>query len=359
MRSFESVLSRGPAAFAFAAVVVASALVGCSNGHDESRVQATRQAVTGDLAPTLSWSISIGIERKGVLYDGGMCSGTLIGPDVVLTAAHCVTTVAPTNDDCGLKILGVQPGNLVAISNDPTYPKDLAGFAHRARKVVISPETKKNICAGDLALVFLDSPLAGVAPRVPSFKAASKGDEGVAVGFGMTCNDDDAGCAWGTRRSGPVTVNNITDPPSGFSTPSGTVHRGDSGGGVMTKDLSTVFGIVSVGFGDVDGYTDVGAFGAWLKTTVLEEAAAAGTTPPDWAGVLPTSADAGTSSDPDPAATPGETPAPSTTTSTTSSSCAIATTSPSSSRDAWLAALGLAGALVVAARRRARRVLGV
>ena len=335
--------------------VSSSVLVGCSTDpHDSHEATATaRQAVVGAMAPELSWSISIGIERGGVLYDGGMCSGTLVAPDIVLTAAHCVSVVAPTNDDCGLRVIAAQQGNLVAIANDATSPLALAGFSHRARKVVVPAATKKMVCANDIALVFLEAPFAGVLPRVPSLVPTTEGDRIVSVGFGMTCNEDDAGCAWGARRkAAPVAITFVTTPPAEFATPNGTVHRGDSGGGAMSEDLSTVVGIISAGTGDQDAFTDVGTHADWLKSTVVAESQAEGTIAPAWAGVVPAeaAADPSAASAPDPPApSQAAVPAP----ATSSSACAMSGNGESHGSGApWLWAIGVATALAWSRRRR-------
>ncbi len=305
-----------------ALTIAGFAVLGCSPTHDDGATSVTRQAVTGETAASLSWSVSIGIERNGSLYDGGLCSGTLIAPDVVVTAAHCVSVVANVKDDCGLKVLTEQKPNLVAFANGPTSPTTLAGFPHRARKVVVPADAKKGICENDIALVFLDSPIADATPRVPSFKAPAIGDRMVTVGFGKTCDEADAACAWGTRRtSAAAAITMMTVSGSEIATDRGKEHEGDSGGGALSEDLGTVVGIVSAGSGPYSVFTSVANFETWLKSTVVAEAEATGVAAPAWAGVGPAGATPAPA--PAPEADPTRAAEPAAAAPTSSSSCAM------------------------------------
>lgn len=335
-----------------ALTIAGSALLGCSGTHDEAATSVARQAVTGETAASLSWSVSIGIERNGVLYDGGLCSGTLIAPDVVLTAAHCVSVVANVKGDCGLKVVTEQKPNLVAFANAPTSPTTLAAFPHRARKVVVPADAKQGVCENDIALVFLDSPMEDATPRVPSFKTPAVGDRIVTVGFGKTCDETDAGCAWGTRRmsvAAPITMMTLSEAE--IATDRGKEHEGDSGGGALSEDLGTVVGIVSAGSGPYSVFTSVAKFETWLKSTVVTEAEASGSPAPPWAGVVPAGATPAPApapeADPTPASEPAA-PAPA-----SSSSCAM---SRPAAPQGWSAfgSLGLLAALVCLRRSNRR-----
>lgn len=129
-----------------------------------------------------------------------MCSSTLIAPDVVLLAAHCVDT------DAMLDELG---GGGITLSDRTFYwsrQEDLSGYqlggpagnlpsdAIAARDVAIHPDwvyselglglTRNN----DIALLFLDEPVLEVPPAVvpqPGEEEMQVGDEVVVVGWGQ------------------------------------------------------------------------------------------------------------------------------------------------------------------------------
>jgi hypothetical protein len=98
----------------------------------------------------------------------GFCSGTLVAPDVVLTAAHCTDFLQEVGDD------GFGPDDL-RISFDPA-PDETSTF-HLVDHIVVHPDwftappchgNSKNAClappAEDIALVWLTEAAAGIAP---------------------------------------------------------------------------------------------------------------------------------------------------------------------------------------------------
>jgi hypothetical protein len=133
-------------------------------------------------------------QNSVVLIQGadGYCSGTLIAPNLVLTAHHCVTEVGegrfhipgpcqPYEDtDIDVSTLHVRVG-----------PKALSSKTAVAANVVQSfhDPNADVMCGHDIALVLLDrrlsapvSPISAVSPRV--------GDVTYAVGYGFTSDAD-------------------------------------------------------------------------------------------------------------------------------------------------------------------------
>jgi hypothetical protein len=100
----------------------------------------------------------------------GLCSGTLIAPDVVLTAGHC-TEIEPQAVLVGSVDYGAPAGELVPIASVTAYPDWQQSF--------------------DLAVVVLDAPVEGIAPRpVASSCTPHDGDDARVIGFGL---DDPGG----------------------------------------------------------------------------------------------------------------------------------------------------------------------
>ena len=74
------------------AVFILIILIGCSNSDDMSDYATTRQAIRKGTAANddlYSGVVSIAIHTDN--YIANYCTGTLITPDIVLTAAHCVS----------------------------------------------------------------------------------------------------------------------------------------------------------------------------------------------------------------------------------------------------------------------------
>jgi len=124
----------------------------------------------------------------------GLCTGTLVAPDLVVTARHCVSITDSTAacDAAGQPVAGAMlhgdraPAQLaVFVGTSGTAPDTTneAGAAARGKALVVDPAT--TICNRDLAFVVLDRKLAaGLAPI--RLGAPSPSDVLTAVGFGVT-----------------------------------------------------------------------------------------------------------------------------------------------------------------------------
>jgi hypothetical protein len=148
-----------------------------------------------------------------VFASGWFCSGTLILPRVVVTAAHCF----------------------------PAGPADVfetEGFSTAVDATMIHSEWTGGSSPNDIALLLLRDP----APfNVASFDDAPAvvGSQALVVGFGLTGeNANDTG----TRRSGTVRIDSLGDMLVTRPDPS-TVCPGDSGGALF--DGGRLIGVTS------------------------------------------------------------------------------------------------------------------
>ena len=128
----------------------------------------------------------------------GSCSGTMVGCDTFITAAHCACeTTAESAAQCH--------------SGGITPPADMFVFLQHGgmlavRSVTIN-ETFNFGIGGDLAILKLETPMRGIAPLpINRTRQPELGSSGTLVGFGTNGLDDSAGI----KRSGKVVVGACT-----------------------------------------------------------------------------------------------------------------------------------------------------
>jgi hypothetical protein len=203
--------------------------------------------------------VAVATLQEGTPGNVTLCSGTLVAPNLVMTARHCVSKAITTTPSCdadgrshnGAHVsedaepasIAIYIGDHVRVDRDPP----------RARAIRTIRPAGNVLCNADVAFLVLDRPLADL-PILPLRLASSveSGDEVLPVGFG----GGDANVI-GTRRArahsavlavGPA-ANDATGAvlgPNEFEVEVATC-RGDSGGPAFDMRTGEVVGVISRG----------------------------------------------------------------------------------------------------------------
>ena len=218
----------------------------------EPRIVNGQETTMQEWNESFSGVVALIIEKGGGYYS--ICSATLIDPQVLLTAGHCVfnrdadgniTTDAISNPS----IITVKSG-LHASPSSTTIAVGKRIIAHEDWDGDIESGTFEGY-NDDIALILLDRQITDL--RIYPLRddpMEEKGDKGFIVGYGITNSDEHDS---GTQRWGETTILDIwtfTNKQLELGIPAGTCN-GDSGGPFFTEqnEKLVVSGVTSYGHG--------------------------------------------------------------------------------------------------------------
>jgi MYXO-CTERM domain-containing protein len=299
-------MSHRPLVLGFSLLASLAALSGCAvatPGDDAvDTVGSAAQPIMGGTADSGDLAV---VDIVWIMSGGEFseCSGSLIAPNMVLTAHHCVSTINNMTNgiDCSVTSFAAPDvANNFLVSTKEFISMNQADY-HTVKEVVVPPDsTNTTFCGVDQAILILGDNIAPseavpLVPRVDSDVAAKDGY--TAIGFGGTIED---GTGAGTRRRlDGLTVDCVGKACAAvYGNQISTTHEfvgdygtceGDSGGPALDLD-NRVVGVTSRGQTGCTApvYGDVFSWASWITATAVHAATVGNYMAPPWVTGYPT-----------------------------------------------------------------------
>jgi Trypsin len=222
--------------------------------HSSDLELSTQAIVNGMPSPELDDSAMALLSGTGSLRAG--CTATLIAPDIVLTALHCVAESGSGPFTCRPDgtLSSPPPNGVLGATVEPSSIEVRMGAKYKTdidalgAKVFRSGAT--DICKQDIAVVVLDRELDAPISRMRLHKRTQRGEYIRAVGYGASGMGSTDRFARDGLRVTDVGEDQTAEvagnaPPYTFVTGEGPC-QGDSGGPAFSEETGALMGVYSI-----------------------------------------------------------------------------------------------------------------
>ena len=265
---------------------VALSVAACAAADADPGVSRAREGISGGSPDSVDSNVFLLVSHRG--KGVALCSASLIAPNLLLTARHCVSDVSEEHVMCGQTMASAPFAvSTFYAANSPSIED--VGPTYKVSAVSV-PNDGSDICGFDIALVTLATPVPAklATPLVPRVdRPVSGGEQYSAVGFGLD-TPGDGGIAGRRRARAGLAVSCIPGScglgveQNEFVGGAG-ICSGDSGGPAL-DGTGKVVGVVSRSGSDCAHpvYGSVAAWKDWISGVARDAALQGGYSAPFW-----------------------------------------------------------------------------